>query len=157
MDENTPRRRELRLPNYNYAQSGVYFVTLCAQDRNCLFGEINEVTICLNEYGQLAREAWWWLTRQYPYVLLDEFIVMPNHLHAILIIDSHRGGSRTAMPDGEGRSRATPTKVKPLGGLIGAYKTVSTKSINALRGTPRANVWQRNYHEHIIRNETDLQ
>lgn len=152
MDEHTSRRRAMRLRNYDYTQAGAYFVTLCAQDRLCLFGDINEGNMHLNGYGLLIRETWLWLAKQYSYVLLDEFIVMPNHLHGILIIDS-RGG----LSDSEGRSRATPTKIKPLGGLIAAFKTVSTKSVNTQRGTPGAVLWQRNYYEHVMRNEPDLQ
>ena len=100
--------------------------------------------MCVNDAGRVAAESWRWLASQYPYVTLDEWTVMPNHLHGILILTG-RGGSRTA-----------PT-VKPLGRLIGAFKTVSTRRINQLRRTPGALVWQRNFWEHIVRDEPELQ
>jgi REP element-mobilizing transposase RayT len=94
-------------------------------------------------------ESWLWLATRYSYVSLDEFVLMPNHLHGILIIRNVcTGGSRTALSN---------TKSKSLGSLVGAFKTVSTKHINQIRGTPGAKVWQRNYYEHIIRNENELE
>ena len=156
MDAPAIQRRSLRLRNYDYSQSGAYFVTLCVQNKICLLGDISEGILNLNTCGQLTRDAWLWLARQYAYVALDEFVVMPNHLHGILIIDSRRGGSRTAFQDAEGRSRTAPRKTKPLGSLIAAFKTVSAKSVNTQRFTPGAALWQRNYYEHVIRNETDL-
>ncbi len=85
-----------------------------------------------------------WLEEQYDYIEIDEWVIMPNHLHAIVIIGSSRRGD----------SRITPTKRKPLGQLIGAFKTTSTKLIHQL-GYPHF-AWQRNYYEHIIRNEEEL-
>jgi len=142
-------RRSIRLLNYDYSQSGAYFVTIVARHRECLFGEIIDGKMKLNRYGEIVASTWQWLERQYSYIELGAWIVMPNHFHGILIIhDDRRGGSRTAP---------TPTKRKSLGRLIGAFKTVSTKHINLLRGTSGSIVWQRNYYEHIIRNERDLE
>ncbi|MCD4652748.1 transposase, partial [bacterium] len=94
--------------------------------------------------GEIINNTWKWLRKQYEYVDLDQFIIMPNHIHGIICI--RRGGSRTA-----------PTrKRKPLGRLIGAFKTVSTKQINLIRQTSGNQFWQRNYYEHIIRDEDDL-
>jgi putative transposase len=95
----------------------------------------------------IVSATWQWLPEQYPYVELDTWVVMPNHFHGIVfLLDDRRGGARPA-----------PTKRKPLGRLIGAFKTVSTKRINELRTTPGQPVWQRNYYEHVIRNEVDLE
>ncbi len=103
----------------------------------------------LNEYGWVVAECWQWLDRQYQHVDLDGWVVMPNHLHGVIMIDDiGRGGSRTAPTD--------MAKRKPLGRLIGAFKTVSTKQINILRGMSGAPVWQRNYYEHIVRGEEEL-
>lgn len=137
-------RVRLRLRNYDYSQPGAYFVTLCVHHRTCLFGNIDNSAMRLSEVGNLVTESWLWLAKQYHYVTLDSFIVMPNHLHGIVVIDSQEGGSRAA-----------PTRTKPLGSLIGAFKSVSTKSINALRNTPGMVLWQRNYFEHVIRDEAD--
>jgi putative transposase len=148
------RRRSIRLPGYDYSQPGAYFVTVCTRDRECVLGEAVEGEMQLDEAGRVVADTWNWLGRQYPYVELDEWVIMPNHLHAIVIIHANpadepsRGGSRTAP---------TLPRRKPLGRLIGALKTVSAKRINELRGTPGGAIWQRNYYEHIIRTEAELQ
>ncbi len=139
-------RRSLRLKGYDYSQSGAYFITLCTRNRECLFGNVIGENVILNKLGQMVNRTWQWLGKQYGHVQLDVFIVMPNHLHGIIIINDRRGGSRSA-----------PTKkTKPLGQLIGAFKTVSTKQINQIRRTPGIPVWQRNYYEHIIRNNDTM-
>jgi REP element-mobilizing transposase RayT len=143
-------RRSIRLRKYDYSQAGAYFVTLCTRDRECLFGDVVNEEMAFNEYGNAINETWIWLGEQYEYIMLDEYIVMPNHFHGILVIhEDGRGGSRTAPT-------YDPVKRKPLGRLIGAFKTVSTKRINEIRKTPGSVVWQRNYYEHIIRNQHDL-
>ena len=164
-DPNKHHRRSIRLKGYDYTRAGVYFVTIVTQNRACLFGHIVAGEVRLNAFGQVVAETWQWLATQYDYVELDEWVVMPNHLHGIIII--------TETGDGGGGSRTAPTvigttvptvvapdaptvKRKPLGRLIGAFKTVSTKRINEYRGTPGVVVWQRNYYEHIIRDERSL-
>ena len=163
-------RRSIRLKGYDYSTAGAYFVTLCVKGRENLLGDIVDDNMQLNEYGRIVETAWEWLGQQYPYVDLDEWVVMPNHLHGIIVIcddcrgdlrrcdsctgdsckgDSCKGDSR------KGDSRIAPTR-KPLGRLVGAFKTVSTKEINLIRGTPAAAIWQRNYYEHIIRNDGEL-
>ena len=144
---NAHNRRSIRLKGYDYTQEGAYYVTVCVQDRKCRFGNIQEGKMILNDAGTVVNDVWQWLGEQYGYVELDEFIVMPNHIHGIICInDAGRGGSRTA-----------PTmKIKPLGQLIGAFKTVSTKQINMRRQISGDQLWQRNYYEHIIRDEPDL-
>ncbi len=156
-------RRSIRLKGYDYSQAGAYFVTVCTQNRECLFGEIADFEMRLNEYGRVVNETWEWLRQQYSRVDLDEWIVMPNHLHGIILMtdkndlnDSGRGGSRTAPTSRDSGIVPAPTKRKPLGRLIGAFKTVSTKRINEIRATAGAQVWQRNYYEHIIRDEKEL-
>ena len=143
-DPEKHHRRSIRLQGYDYSRAGAYFVTLCTQNRECLFGDVVDGETRLNPVGQIAGDAWKWLASQYDYVELDEWVIMPNHLHGIIIISDGRGGSRTA-----------PTR-KPIGRLVGAFKTVSTKHINKLRNTPGEKLWQRNYWEHIVRNEPEL-
>lgn len=131
----------MRLPAYDYAQAGAYFVTIVCKDRTLLLED--------SRFRAVAEEAWVWLAEQYESVHLDQYITMPNHLHGIIVIgDTSRGGSRPASGV-EGRR-------KPLGRLVGAFKTVSTKRINEIRGTPGVPVWQRNYYERIIRNDEEL-
>lgn len=137
-------RRSIRLKHYDYSQAGTYFVTICTHNKECLFGDVRNGEMLLNECGQFAWKGWEWLANQYEYTDIDEFVIMPNHLHGILIINDCAGGSLTARTS------------KPLGSLIGAYKTVSSKQINLIRNTPGISVWQRNYYEHIIRSEQEM-
>jgi REP element-mobilizing transposase RayT len=176
-DPEIHHRRSLRLRGYDYSQPGSYYVTLCTQGKEHLFGQIVEGEMRRNEWGDHVARCWEWLGQQYPYIDLDEWTVMPNHLHGIIVITDRRGGSRTAPTNtrlivgrggsrtaptntrlivGRGASRSAPTKRKPLGRLVGAFKTVSTDDINQLRGTPARPLWQRDFYDHIIRNEDEL-
>ena len=146
-DQQKFHRRSIRLQGFDYSSAGAYFVTIVAWRREMLFGDVVDGEMKLNQIGEIVSDKWRWLESQYEYVELGAWIVMPNHFHGILIIHEHgRGDSRIAP---------TQTKRKPLGRLIGAFKTVSTKHINLLRNTEGQVVWQRNYYEHIIRNERE--
>jgi REP element-mobilizing transposase RayT len=135
-------RKSLRLQGFDYASAGAYFVTIVAKDRALLFEDMRLYDI--------AGQSWRWLGARYDHVQLDEFVIMPNHVHAILwITDPRRGGSRAAPT-------ASRAELKPLGQLIGAFKTVSAKQINRIRGTPGVPVWQRNFYEHIVRTDDEL-
>jgi putative transposase len=148
-DPDVHHRRSIRLKGYDYSKAGAYFVTVVAYRRECLFGEVVDGEMVLNDFGIIVAEKWQWLENQYSYVLSGMSAVMPNHFHGIMMIDfDGRGGSRTA-PTGS-------VKRKPLGRLIGAFKTVSTKQINVMRNTPGIPVWQRNYYERIIRDEREM-
>jgi REP-associated tyrosine transposase len=173
-------RRSIRLKGYDYTRDGAYFVTICTQGREHTFGVVIDGEMRPNVCGREVARCWAWLAEQYPYVCLDEWIVMPDHTHAIIMIkDAHRngtvhhrsnaansddtcrGGSRTALmrtapPTGSVDSSFVPTQRKPLGRLIGAFKTVSTKRVNDIRSTPGARLWQRNYYERVIRNGASL-
>ena len=155
-DPTKHHRRSIRLQSYDYSWPGAYFITLCVREKECVLGDIVDGEMRLSEIGQIVTEAWLWLAERYPHLELDEWTIMPNHLHGIIVLayDDRRGGSRSVL---QGDSRISPTdRGKPLGQLIGAFKTVSTKRINALRGTPGVPFWQRNYWEHVIRDEIDL-
>jgi putative transposase len=142
-------RRSLRLSEYDYSQSGAYFITICVRNRRPLLGTIMNNQMQLNSCGKIAETSWQWLSQAYDYVELDDWIVMPNHFHGIILISPDcRGGSRTA-PTGD-------YKIKPLGRLIGAFKTTSTKQINSIHATGAASFWQRNFYEHVIRDDHAL-
>ncbi len=148
MNHGRHHRRSIRLKGYDYAQAGAYFVTMCTQNRACLFGEVVDGQMRVNECGRVVADSWMWLSARYPHVDLDEWVVMPNHLHGIIILTG---------PDGRGGSRTAPTENrKPIGRLIGAFKTVSTKRLNTMHNSPGVPVWQRNYYEHIVRSEESL-
>ncbi len=144
-------RRSIRLKGYDYAQPGAYFITICVRERECTLGDVADGKMVLSGFGQIAAKSWQWLAEQYPYVTLDAWVVMPNHLHGIIVINDN---------DCRGASRCAPTepriKRKPLGQLIGAFKTVSTKHISQMRDTAGAPFWQRGFYEHIVRNKRDL-
>lgn len=139
-------RRSVRLKGYDYRQGGAYFVTICVHNRECLLGTVTDGTVDLNPFGEAVEAAWQWLAEQYSYISLDAWIVMHNHFHAIIQISDDPN---------VGASHETPLR-KPLGQLMGAFKTVSTKHVNHLRNTPGLVLWQRNYYERVIRDETEL-
>jgi REP element-mobilizing transposase RayT len=148
---NIHNRRSIRLPSYDYAQAGAYFVTLCAHGWECLFGNIDNGAMVLNGYGAIVREEWLKSSEIRSEIRLGEYVIMPNHFHAIVCIVDHRGNRRGDRP-------VAPTGPTPqsIGALIAGFKSAVTKRINAIRNTPGISVWQRNYYEHIIRNETDF-
>ena len=174
-------RRSLRLPAYDYSQAGAYFVTICTQNRECLFGEVKDGGMILNGLGLVVTEEWLRSTEIRREIELDEFIVMPNHLHGIILITKDcRGDRPVALPQtitetspaaviATGRTPFAPTEerlfqtIRPKGpkplslsSFIAGCKSAVTKRINEIRRTPGLPVWQRNYYEHVIRDETDL-
>ena len=147
-------RRSIRLRNYDYSQAGAYFVTICVKDKRALLGEIVDRTIYLNGFGEIVQICWDDLSRHYSHVELDAFVVMSNHVHGIIVLpDSSDVGVGL---------RPAPTPIPTIGGrcglpeIIRAFKAFSSRRINELRGTSGTPVWQRNYYEHVIRNEADL-
>jgi REP element-mobilizing transposase RayT len=152
-DSRIHHRRTIRLPGRDYSAEGAYFVTACTINRDSLFGEIVDGHMCLNAVGNVVADTWRWLPLQYSYVTLDEWCVLPDHLHGILVL-----GPTTAPPvDGGATDGDVATgRRKRLGRLIGAFKTVSTKHINVLRNAPGAGVWQRGFWEHVVRDDADL-
>ena len=145
----TPRRRSLRLPRFDYTQQGAYFVTVCTDGRKLMFGDVINDEVKLNEVGRIAAEEWLKSVQIRTEITLDTWVVMPNHIHGIVMItDDRRRLDRPVAPSGP--------RPRSLGALMAGFKSAATKRINALRGTPGAAVWQRNYYEHIIRNEAAL-
>ncbi|MDX1995413.1 MAG: transposase [bacterium] len=161
-------RGSIRLADYDYAQNGAYFVTLCTNQREHLFGEVLEGVMRLSEFGQVVAECWDAIPNHFPHVECDAFVVMPNHLHGIIVIvDAPRtvkstsnvpvGAQHAAPLQPTNRSNSRPN-VAPgsLGAIVRSFKSAATKSINRLRQVKGAPVWQRNYYEHIIRNDREL-
>jgi len=157
-----PRRRSLRLQGFDYSQPGAYFVTMCTDGRRPLFGEVLDNRVVLAPAGKIVAQAWEWLADQYTSLELDAWVLMPNHLHGILVIhdDAYlgigRGGSRPSTCGFGQVTAPTPSIRKPIGSLVGAFKTVSTKDVNVLRGRPGARLWQRGYYERVLRDEGEL-
>jgi REP element-mobilizing transposase RayT len=141
MDNALPRRRPLRLKDYDYAQAGAFFVTICAYDRRCLFGQIVDAQVSLHPIGDIVAREWVKSAEMRPDVELDAFVIMPNHLHGILLL---------------GRSEAA-TAARPLGAVIRGFKAATTRAVAAVKPGLEHPLWQRNYYEHIIRNEDSLE
>ena len=141
-------RKANRLHGYDYRRNARYFVTSCVQDRICCLGEIRDDEMLLNEFGKIAQQQFKWLEQQYPYVDLYSFIVMPNHIHGIIEINDRVGTGRDLAVR---KQTDTPIKIKSLSELMGAYKTTTSKQIH-LAGLADF-MWQRSFHDHIIRNE----
>jgi len=146
------KRKPLRLKEYDYSLPGSYFVTVCTKDRVDLFGDIENGIIEENEHGRIVRTCWEKLPNHYPMIMLDEFVVMPNHVHGIIIIDNPVG----VIHESPLQMNKLARRQMLLPKIVGRFKQNIAKQINIMRGTYRETVWQRNYYEHIIRNEKSL-
>lgn len=146
-------RRSIRLPGYDYTSAGAYFITLCTHDRACMFGKIVNGEMQLNALGEIVRAEWELTGRLRPEIELGPYVMMPNHFHAIVWLIDRTGTAR--------RAPSVEQFGKPVAGsiptIVRAFKSAMTRQINAFRGTPGAPVWQRNYYEHIIRDESSYQ
>ena len=149
-DPQKHHRRSIRLCGHNYARPGAYFVTICTHERECLFGDVINGTMGLNEYGQIAHEEWVRSGEIRQEIRLDEFVVMPNHVHGIITIV----GAGSPRPGSKGAETA-PLRRPTLGQIVAYFKYQSTKRINEIRGAPGTPLWQRNYYEHVVRNEDE--
>ncbi len=94
VDRGLPSRRSIRLKAYDYGEVGAYFVTLCTRDRACLFGDIVDDAVRLSAYGQIVNEEWAYTELLRPHVVLDAYVVMPNHFHGIIVLTDNRGRPR---------------------------------------------------------------
>jgi REP element-mobilizing transposase RayT len=189
-----PQRKSVRLKEYDYSFPGWYFVTICAYERNYLFGNIKNGKMILNDSGNLVGEEWIRTKKIRKNVDLDYYVIMPNHLHGIIIIIG-RGELNSPANDNTGRMQYAPTNIKfkspsqtinnvgatrgvvqdkqdraiqriaptkqtlipnSLGSIIGQFKSRVTKRLRESSGNPELKIWQRNYYEHIIRNDLDL-
>lgn len=149
------KRKKLRLPDYDYSQEGWYFVTICVKDRKCLFGEVVNGEMVLNEVGKIVDREWNKTSEIRKNVSLDVCIVMPNHIHGIIIIESQNVGVcrwQTRTKRG--------LESQSIGSLINHFKSACTKQIKIFFPEkfeqPLETIWQRNYYEHVIRNEKSL-
>lgn len=153
-------RRSIRLRGYDYSRAGAYFVTICAQHRKCLFGDIVDGKLVFNENGQIVLSVWHGLTNHYSHVELDAFVVMPNHVHGIIVLhDDNIGGGGGVGAGFKPAPTVKPTRTVKrhvLSEIIRGFKTFSARRINEMRESPGTPVWQRNYYEHIIRNDGEL-
>ena len=176
------RRRSIRLKGHDYSRAGAYFVTIVTQGRLCVFGEVVGEQMRLNEAGAMAQAMWEALPRRFPGIDVDAFVVMPNHIHGIVIIDPSDADqpvgvplvgtpNATHAPDVPDHPTRATTRVAPtnasnaphttLGDVVRAHKSLTTveyaSGVRTLNWPPfERRLWQRNYYEHIVRDEESL-
>jgi REP element-mobilizing transposase RayT len=156
-DAEKHHRHSIRLRGYDYTQAGAYFVTIVTNDRVCLFSEIVDGEMRLNDGGRMIQQWWFELNRKFSTVETDEFVVMPNHFHGIVVIAGVTVGADLRVgPNSEGAHAGAP-----LPTIIQWFKTMTTneymRGVKTRSWTPFAGrLWQRNYYEHIVRCENEL-
>ncbi len=158
-------RRSIRLKNYDYSDSGLYFVTMCTYNHVILFGEIKNNNMILNSFGNIVKKYWLKVPERFNNIELMEYVIMPNHIHGIINItvgaihelplqdkfpEQHRSPEKNELLH---QDYIKYRRKMLLPKMIGWFKMQSAKYINILRKTPGTHVWQRNYYEHIIRSE----
>ena len=151
-----PRRSATRLRRYDYSQIGGYFVTICVQDQQCLFGKIIDGQMQLSEMGKIVVECWNRIPQHFISAELDVSVIMPNHMHGIILLGT--GGAKSQRPTIHSRpNRRGEVSSPALGQVVAYFKYQSTKYINQHREMPGTRIWQRNYYDHVLRGDTDLQ
>ena len=156
-------RRSIRLKGHDYAQPGAYFVTICTYRRECLLGRIESGQVVLSTEGETARSVWDGLTDRFVSVGLDEYVIMPNHVHGIILV-----GAQFIAPDPKG---GLTDHLPALGEIVRAYKATVTRLVRrrddgttdpgavdkgVMNHAPTGFGWQRGYYEHVVRNEAEL-
>lgn len=157
--ESWPRRQSIRLARYDYSQEGAYFITICTHKDRCILGRIVGEDMILNDFGRIVLREWNRSSSIRTEIELDAFIIMPNHIHGIVFI--HPVGACGCTPEAECPDKSgvpIPPGVpkRSLSSFVLGFKTAVTIQINTLRRTPGKPFWQRNFHEHVIREEGTL-
>jgi len=148
------QRKSIRLPGYDYNQTGGYFFTLVTKLRECLFGEITDNEMILSPLGVIARECWYEIPTHFPNISLDAFIIMPNHLHGIIIINEPpRRGTIYRAPTSYTMEKFGKPTIGSLPTIIRTYKAAVTRRAGIELNM--SSIWQKNYYEHILRGDED--
>ena len=140
----THHRRSIRIQDYDYTQEGMYFVTMCTHHRKLLFGEIEGDEMVTNALGKIVQSCWNSIPEHFPHAKPGGVVIMPNHVHGIIVIDDY-AGSMNKLPHGTS---------KTLGSIVRGFKTGVTQW--ARKNTSLIDIWQSNYYERIIRDEKEL-
>ncbi len=165
MENKLPYRHSIRLENYDYSQYGAYFITICTYKKKEIFGKIVDGKMILNEYGEIVLKVWNTISEHFENIELDQFVIMPNHIHGIIIINEHVGaihelpvqkavGLSTQKSLNSARNRRVERRKMLLPKIVGFFKMNVSKLIH-LKGITNA-VWHRNYYEHVICKEHEL-
>lgn len=152
------QRKQNRLRQFNYSSSGYYFVTICTKNREEYFGNVVDGKMVLNEYGQIASQIWLNIPKYYGNVLLDEYTIMPNHVHGIIVITKTQSNISDVgtIHELSLRKKITLRRNMLIPKIIGRFKMNTAKLINKKRGTVNRPIWQRSFYDHIICNEYEL-
>ncbi len=148
--ERKHRRSRMRLAGYDYGRAGAYFVTICTEEHRCVFGRIVDDMMVLNDAGRIVNLVWEELQEHHVGVATDAFVIMPNHVHGIVIL------APDEIPQGAGEEGAM-NRIPTLGDVVRGFKARVTIGINRMRSVSGVRVWQRNYYEHVVRGEKDLE
>lgn len=149
-DEQKRRRRSIRLPCYDYCREGVYFVTICSHQRECILGETKEGTLKLNDIGHVVKDCWEEIPKHFPNMELDQYVIMPNHIHGLIVIERQLPGRKRSSPD---RNNVAP---QSLGVVVRSFKAAVSRAVKQRSKGSVSPVWQRNYFEHVVRNDEDF-
>ncbi|MCK4635541.1 MAG: transposase [Candidatus Moranbacteria bacterium] len=151
-------RKSIRLQNYDYSQNGYYFITICTKNKENYFGKIKNQKMFLNKFGKIIKEYWLKIEEVHNFVKLDKFVIMPNHIHGIIIIDKNDyynvGICQWQTPTEQQNIKNINLPKKSIPSLINHFKGAVKKLAN--KNNYENFTWQRNYYEHIIRNEKSL-
>jgi putative transposase len=146
-------RKSIRLKEFNYSQPGEYFVTICTNNHECMFGTIVNDKMDLNDKGRIIDGCWKGIPEHFLNVELDEYVVMPNHIHGILILNDSVGTRHAVSLLQERFGKPVPGS---LSTIVRSFKSAVTKQINEMHLTGNAPFWQARYYDRIIRNEKEL-
>ncbi len=154
-DPQKHHRRSIRLKNYDYAQAGGYFITIVTYQRDMLFGKIIRGEMQLSSYGKIADECWRAIPDHFPNVELGVYVVMPNHVHGVIVINDGPATNSSRVVGARHASPLRPCGIRPksIGAIVGSFKSAVTRRIG--REFNAAAIWQRNYYEHVIRNHEE--
>ncbi len=147
------QRKSVRLREYDYSQPGEYFVTICTYNHECMFGNIVEEEMKLSTEGAIAQRCWEEIPKHFSNVQLDEYIIMPNHVHGIIILTERMVGTRHAVSLQE--QFAKPV-IGSIPTIVRSFKSATTKRIHEVQNAPSLPVWQSRFFERIIRNDKEL-
>jgi putative transposase len=145
-------RKSIRLREYDYTNPNWYYITICSYKMENIFGKVEKNKMILNKEGEIVEQEWLKIKELRKNIDLDYYVVMPNHFHGIVIIESR---DKASLVPTEERRFGKPV-AGSLSTIIGSFKSAVTKRINELRKYKSTPIWQKNYYEHIIRNEMDL-
>jgi putative transposase len=162
-----PDRQSIRLRVYDYSQPGMYYVTLCAHGKKCVFGEAIGGCVGLSVVGDVVRQCWQQIPDHFPHVELDEYVIMPNHIHGILVVKQAEGRGECETSRHFRQKRAWHAKPlqeaqfghpmsRTIGTIMGSFKSATTKEVRRKTGETDMMLWQRNYYEHIIKSQSGL-